>query len=65
MGGTGATTGLSVLNGQNTIQDTTQLDTAQSFGPFVLATGRSQVVAAPITVSTFVQLDGTAILRLV
>lgn len=60
MGGTGTTTGLTVLNGQNTIQDTTQLDTAQSFGPFVLATGRSQVLASPTAIDDYIQLDGTA-----
>jgi len=59
-GGTGTTTGLSVLDGTNVIQDTTQLDTAQSFGPFVLATGRNQVVAGPLTIDQYVQLDGTA-----
>jgi hypothetical protein len=60
MGGTGGTTGLSVLNGGNVIQDTTQLDTAQSFGPFVLATGRSQVIASPAAIGGDIQLDGTA-----
>jgi hypothetical protein len=60
MGGTGTTSGLTVLNGGNVIQDTTQLDTAQTFGPFILATGRSQVLASPTAISGDIQLDGTA-----
>lgn len=60
MGGTGTTTGLTVLDGGSVIQDTTQLDTAQSFGPFVLATGRSQVIASPAAINDYIQLDGTA-----
>lgn len=64
-GGTGMTTGLAVLNGTNVIADTTQLDTAQAFGPYVLNTGRNLVLASPLVISSYVQLNGTAQLRVV
>jgi hypothetical protein len=64
-GGTGMTTGLSVLNGGNVIADTTQLDTAQAFGPYVLNTGRNLVLASPLVIADYVQLNGTAQLRIV
>lgn len=59
-GGTGTTTGLAVINGQNVIADTTPLHTAQSFGPFVLADGRNMVLAGPLTINQYLQLDGSA-----
>ena len=59
-GGTGSTTGLSVLDGAAVLPDTTQLDTAQTFGPLVLADGRSQVVGGPIAVTTYIDLQGSA-----
>jgi hypothetical protein len=64
-GGTGTTTGLSVLNGGNVLTDTTQLDTAQAFGPYVLNTGRNLVLASPLVIADYVQLNGTAQLRVV
>ena len=64
-GGTGGSTGLTVLDGGNVVQNTTQLDTAQVFGPYVLADGRNLILTNPLTVSTYVQLNGSANLRVV
>ncbi len=64
-GGTGTTTGLTNINGANVLTNTTQVDTAQSFGPYVLATGRNLILTDPLTISGPVTLQGTASLRVV
>ena len=64
-GGTGGTSGLAVLNGNNIVPNTTPLDVAQIFGPFTLGDGRNQIVAGPLTISGYLQVNGSGIFTVI